>query len=279
LRVAVLGAAGGMGSFFARYFRRQGQDVVVFDVRRPAKFPAGFSAAKSNSDAVRGADVVVVAVPMGTTAAVVREVSPDLKRGSIVVEMTSVKGDALAELRTICKSSGATLLSIHPMFGPLSKEKNFKMCVVGGRKDEAAARLFFPGARTILLGPKEHDRLMAYTLSLVHLLNLAFASAVVRSMGLDQFKIIATPLASAQLNLSQAVLSQDPDLFSRIQTENPFVVEVLSSVISQLEGFRGLAERNDTSKFEEVFTATAGSFSRAALDEALRRIYSALPQT
>ncbi|HEV2139186.1 MAG TPA: prephenate dehydrogenase/arogenate dehydrogenase family protein, partial [Nitrososphaerales archaeon] len=277
MRVAVLGAAGGMGSFFARYFRRQGQDVAVFDVRRPAKFPAGTSVAKSNSDAVRGADVVLVAVPMGATAAVVREVSPDLERGSIVIEMTSVKGDALAELRSICESGGVNLLSIHPMFGPLSKEKNFKMCVVGGRKDEAAARLIFPGARMILLGSKEHDRLMAYALSLVHLLNLAFASAVVRSMGLDQFKNIATPLASAQLNLSQAVLSQDPDLFSRIQTENPFVVEVLSSFISQLEGFQRSAEMKDTSKFEEAFAATASTFSRTALDEALRRIYTALP--
>lgn len=275
MRVAVLGAAGGMGSFFARYFRKQGDDVVVFDVRKRAKFAAGFSVASSNSEAVRGADLVIVSVPMGVTAGVVREVSPDLKRGSTVVEMTSVKGDALAELRTVCRSHGVGLLSIHPMFGPLSKEKRFKMCVVGGKGDEAVARRLFPGARMTLLDPKEHDRLMAYVLSLVHLLNLAFASAVVKGVGPDEFKGIASPLASAQLDLSQAILSQDPALFSKIQVENPFVVEVLSSVISQLEGFRRAAERGDPSRFEEAFSATAGSFSRDALDEALRKVYSA----
>jgi prephenate dehydrogenase len=275
LKVAVIGAAGAMGSFFVKYFLGNGHEVVGSDAHRVAGFPSGFTFVGSNRDAALGADVVIVAVPMRMTANVVREISPSLKRGVKLVEMTSVKGRMHAELRRIVALRKAILLSIHPLFGPLSKSKNFKICVIGNRRDEASARLLFPRAKTILLGAEEHDRLMAYTLSLVHLLNLAFVSAVDSGVGVKEFKRIATPLASAQLDLGQAVLSQNPLLFAHIQAENPFLPDVLSNVISQLEGFRGWLEQKDTTKFEKRFSGLAARIRRRDLDDALQRVYLA----
>ncbi len=274
MKVAVLGAAGAMGSFFAKYFVKKGHKVTGSDPGKVTSPSAGFIFASSNSEAVRGADVVLVAVPIRMTANVLREVSPNLKRGSTVVEITSVKGRMLDELKRICKLSNATLLSIHPMFGPLSKSGKFKICVIGNKRDQTTARHLFPGAKAILLGAEEHDRLMAYTLSLVHLLNLAFGSVVTEGVGVVEFARIAAPLALVQLNLSEAVLSQDPHLSSFIQTENPFVAEVLSSVISQLEDFRASVERRDATKFEKQFSALAARFKRADLDDAMQRVYS-----
>ncbi len=273
MKVAVIGAAGAMGSFFVKYFLRMGHEVVGSDEHRVSGFPAGFTFVGSNREAALGADAVIVAVPMRMTANVVREISPSLKRGVKLVEMTSVKGRMYAELRRIIAFRKATLLSIHPLFGPLSKSKNLKVCVIGNRRDEASARLLFPGAKMILLGAEEHDRLMAYTLSLVHLLNLAFVSAVDSGVGVKEFKRIATPLASAQLNLGQAVLSQNPVLFAHIQAENPFLPDVLSNVISQLEGFRGWLEQRDATKFEKQFSGLGARFPRKELDHALQRVY------
>jgi prephenate dehydrogenase len=274
LKVAVLGAGGSMGAFFARYFVKKGYKVIGSDASKVERSLAGMTLAGSNSDAVRGADLVLLAVPIRMTANVLREVSPNLKRGSTVVEMTSIKGKMLTELKRICSLSKVSLLSIHPMFGPLSTSRNLKICVVGTARDQAHARQVFPGAKTILLGAEEHDKLMAYTLSLVHMLNLAFASAVAEGVGVGEFTKIATPFALAQLNLSEAILSQEPHLLSFIQTENPFVTGLLSSVISQLEGFRGLAERRDATGFEKQFSALAAKFDRADLVEAMQRVYS-----
>ena len=275
MKVAVIGAAGAMGSFFVKYFLGKGQEVVGSDQHRVVGFPEGFTFAGSNRDAALGADIVIVAVPMRMTANVVREISPSLKRGVKLVEITSVKGRMHAELRRIITLRKATLLSIHPLFGPLSKSKNFKICVIGNKRDEVSARLLFPGAKTILLGAEEHDRLMAYALSLVHLLNLAFVSAVVSGVGVKDFKRIATPLASAQLNLGEAVLSQNPLLFAHIQAENTFLPDVLSSVISQLEEFRGWLQLRDATKFEKQFYELAARFRRTNLDESLRWVYLA----
>jgi prephenate dehydrogenase len=273
LKVAVIGAAGAMGSFFVKYFLGNGHEVVGSDAHRVTGFPSGFTFVGSNRDAALGADVVIVAVPMRMTANVVREISPTLKRGVKLVEMTSVKGRMHTELRRIVALRKAILLSIHPLFGPLSKSKNFKICVIGNRRDESSVRLLFPGAKTILLGAEEHDRLMAYALSLVHLLNLAFVSAVYSGVGVKEFKRIATPLASAQLNLGQAVLSQNPLLFAHIQAENPFLPVVLSNVISELEGFRGWLEQKDATKFEKRFSGLAARIRRRDLDDALQRVY------
>ncbi len=273
MKVAVIGAAGAMGSFFVKYFLGKGQEVVGSDERRGARFPEGFTFAGSNRDAALGADVVIVAVPMRMTANVVREISPSLKRGVKLVEITSVKGRMHAELKRIIALRKATLLSIHPLFGPLSKSKNLNICVIGNRRDEASARLLFPGAKTILLGAEEHDRLMAYTLSMVHLLNLAFVSAVDSGVGVKEFKRIATPLASAQLNLGQAVLSQSSILFAHIQAENPFLPDVLSNVISHLEGLRGWLKQKDETELEKQFSGLAARFTRKELDDALQRVY------
>jgi prephenate dehydrogenase len=76
------------------------------------------------------------------------------------------------------------------------------------------------------------------------------------------------------LDLSQAILSQDPHLFSFIQAENPFVAAVLSSVVSQLEGFKGMVERRDAATFEKQFSALAAKFDGADLADAMQRIYS-----
>ena len=274
MKVAVLGAGGSMGSFFVKYFARKCHKVVGSDATKVEDTPPGMTIAGSNSDGVRGADLVLLAVPVRLTANVLREVSPNLKRGSTVVEMTSIKGKILPELKRICKLSKVSLLSIHPMFGPLSTSRSLKICVIGTPRDQANAHHLFPGAKTILLGAEEHDRLMAYTLSLVHLLNMAFASAVSEGAGIGEFTKIATPFALTQLNLSEAVLSQDPQLFSFIQTENPFVTGLLSSVISQLEAFRGLAERRDAPGLEKRFSSLAARFNRADLVEAMQRIYT-----
>ena len=274
MKVAVLGAGGSMGSFFAKYFVKKGNKVFGSDATKIEGTPPGMTLAGSNSDAVRGADLVLLAVPIRLTANVLREVSPNLKRGATVVEMTSIKGKILTELKRICTLSKVSLLSIHPMFGPLSTSRNLKICVIGTARDQANAHHLFPGAKTILLGAEEHDKLMAYTLSLVHLLNMAFASAVSEGVGIGEFTKIATPLALTQLNLSEAILSQDPQLVSFIQTENPFVAVLLSSVISQLEGFRGLAEVRDAPGFEKQFSSLAARFNRADLVEAMQRVYS-----
>ena len=250
MRVAVIGASGGMGSFFVRYFLARGESVSGSDKRPMKDVPPGMRFFSSNSDAVKGSDVTILATPMDETVAALRGVAKSLKRGSLVVEIGSIKGDTLPSLRRALGGRGR-LVSIHPLFGPaLVSTKGMKVAVISGR--EEAARLF-PEARIIPMGSKEHDRAMAVVLGLTHIMNLAYAGTAARFLTPDEFTKVSTPNSSMQLTLAEAVLAQDPRLTSAIQARNPYSKAVARAALKELERISRMVEASDARSLEGQF--------------------------
>lgn len=274
MKVAVLGCSGAMGAYFVRRFLADGHEVAGSDIGPGSRPPAGLSFLSTNREAVRDADAVLLAVPIRDTVNVAREVSAYLKEGSIAVEMTTVKANMLGELKRAFARRRVALLSVHPLFGPLSRTPNPKIFVVGTPRDVSIARSLFPWAKLLRLREEEHDRVVAYALSMVHLLNLAFVSTLKKGIGVDEFVRVATPIGSAQLNLAKAVLSQDPSLYSYIQLENPSAVEVVSSMVEELQGLKKVIASKDSQEFEKRFVSLSAEFGRAELASALKRVYS-----
>ncbi len=275
MKVAILGSSGAMGSFFVAHFLGRGDEVVGHDkVRSAGPSSPRFAFAASNSDAVRGCDVILIAVPIRDTVKVLREVAGSLGNGTLVVEISSVKGRHLEQIKRTFARSKATILSLHPLFGPSFASDRLRLCVVGREKEVRLARKLFPKAQLIQLGPEEHDRLMAYVLSLVHLTNLALVSAVSKGVGLKQFQKASTPTSRVQLAVAKAVLSQSPTLDSYIQTENHFVGEAMGSMIAELEDLRRIVVGRHSKRFEARFSSIASAFGRGELERALRAVYS-----
>ncbi len=263
-----------MGSLFTRYFLKRGYEVAGFDKRRPRRFSQGFRFARSNADAVREAEFVLVAVPAGETVRAVDEVLPFMKQMSTLVEMTSVKGRIPSELGRKLGEKGLFLLSLHPLFGPLGRVEGSKICVVGSGRDMSVARRLFPKAQLIRMRSTDHDRMMVFALSLVHLTNIAFISTLVKGIGVRRFEGVAPPLGAVQLSVGKAVLSSSPSLFGRIHVGNPFVTEMLSSLIEELEGLKNTIAKNDVVELEKKFSSLAAEFRRTELDAALEKVYA-----
>ncbi|MDG6902376.1 MAG: prephenate dehydrogenase/arogenate dehydrogenase family protein [Nitrososphaerota archaeon] len=274
MKIAVLGSSGMMGSYFTRRFLQDGHSVTGHDTRKRRGSPRGFTFADSNVRAVGGADAVLISVPIAETARVGREVAPHLKGGAALVEISSVKTKVRRDLTGALAGRNVTMISVHPMFGPHSTSAHPKMLVLGKAREVAISRSLFPWAQLISIGERDHDRLMAYALSLVHTLNLAFASSVSKRIGIKEFKKVSSPMGSAQLGLAEAVLSQDPSLYSSIQLENPFTTEAISSAIEELQGLLKLIGGKKWKAFERRFVSLSEEFSEASLREALDRVYS-----
>lgn len=274
MKIAVLGSSGGMGSYFVRYFLAEGHQVVGSDIRKTKRAQGPLLFASSNREAVKGAKVVLISVPIRDTVKIAKEVIPNLRDHSIVVEITSVKAGIRRELLKVLNEKNIPLLSIHPLFGPLSTSRHPKICVIGNGGDLSIARSLFPKAEFLRMGERQHDRLVAYALSLVHLLNLAFVSSVENGPGIRVLDRVATPTGAAQLNLAKAVLSQDPSLYSYIELENPFALEAVTSAIEELEGLRKAIVSRNSGQFEKRFASLSRRFARAELDDALRAVYS-----
>ena len=208
LRVAVLGASGGMGSFFARYFLEKGDTVRGSDpkARKGEQGSGGrrLASFSTNAEAVKGCDVTIIAVPIESTLRVANEVASKLKPGSILVEISSVKGETLPALMKLV-GERVRLLSIHPLFGPaLESMKGMKIAVIVGKKggargkEVALAERLFPGARLIPMSREEHDRTMAVVLSLTQLMNVVYAGTVSQFLSSDEFARVSTPNSSMQ---------------------------------------------------------------------------------
>ena len=285
MKVAVLGASGGMGSFFVRYFLERGDSVRVSDIKRRGMKGVGSSggnatACETNADAVKDCDVVVVAVPMDSTLKVAREVSGRLKPGTILVEISSVKGETLQALKKLI-GKRVSLLSIHPLFGPaLSSMKGMKIAVITskqGRGLEAAAALkLFPKARIIPMSRKEHDRTMAVVLSLTHLLNVVYAGTVAQFLSPEEFMKVSTPNSSMQLTLAEAVLAQDARLSYSIQAANSYSGKVARAAQRELKRVMAMIKDSEWRGFEKHFSTLSKTYkSDKRASAVIREIYSA----
>jgi prephenate dehydrogenase len=276
LKVAVIGSSGGMGGFFAEYFLRQGHEVTGFDIKGARASDAEFRTVSSCRDAVDGADVVLVATPIDSTVDTVREVAPNLRRGAYVLEIASVKGRILRQLKPILAKSGATLLSLHPLFGPsLPSSAKMKICVIGtgGRSMGVATRLF-PDANLIPIAEKEHDKAMGVILSLTHLLNIAYAATVAAHIDPKRFRRLESPTSALQLSLAEGVLSQAPSLYSYIQLENEFSVRLASELIELLTQLKSIIAKKDSSAFESLFSRLSEIYAEDS-KTALEGVYEA----
>jgi prephenate dehydrogenase len=281
LKVAVIGASGGMGSFFARYFLEKGDEVRGSDPGEGRPAIPGVAAFRTNAEAVKGCDVTVIAVPIDGTVKVAKELVGKLRPGSTLVEISSVKTQTLPALKKLV-GKRVSLLSIHPLFGPaLESTRGMKVAVIVGKSgaggpEAALARRLFPEARIIPMSLGEHDRSMAVVLSLTHILNVVYAGTASRFLTPEEFMRVSTPNSSMQLTLAEAVLAQDARLSFAIQAGNPYSKEVARAASRELKSVLSMIEASDRRAFDRHFSKLAKRYkTEKRAGAVIREIYSA----
>ncbi len=201
--------------------------------------------------------------------------------GATLVEISSVKGEKLPALRKLV-GERATLLSIHPLFGPaLKSTKGMKIAVIarkGGSEGPEAtlAKRLFPGSRIIPMSRKDHDRTMAVVLSLTHILNVVYAGTVAQFLSPEEFMRVSTPNSSMQLTLAEAILAQDARLSFGIQAGNSYTGKVARAASRELKSVLEMIESSDWKAFDEHFSALSKRYrSDKRAGSVIREIYSA----
>lgn len=129
------------------------------------------------------ADVVILAVPIVNTQAVIKQVAKYAKAGALVLDTCSVKVDPCQWLKKHIKNKQVQIMGTHPMFGPVTTKFNLKkqtwqlknlqivLCplrIEKKRLEKVKSFLIKLGLQVIITTPKNHDEQNAKTLSLVH---------------------------------------------------------------------------------------------------------------
>lgn len=262
MRVAVIGA-GGMGLLFAGQFKGAGFEVVLSSRTKEklAKAAAslGVEAAENNVAAVRGADVVVVSVPVDEARKVLGEIRPHVKMGSVVIELTSVKKFLLPEL----KKFRCDVISLHPMFGPSVRSFDaqvFIVCPVRGESRLSWLREFIEKrqGKVVMSNVDEHDRIMSIVQCLTHFAYISVASTIKRS-GVDvkDTRRFSSPIYELMLDMIVRIVGQDPHMYAGIQMRNPYAKRTLALFLSEASALKKAVDSKNEKKFVEIMSSSA----------------------
>jgi prephenate dehydrogenase len=282
MKVAVLGAAGKMGKWLVQYLSNQGNILTVSDINQEGLRALSQSyhvkIAKDNLEAVRNAKLTIVSVPIDKTAEVLREIAPRLKRKSIVAEITSVKAGIIKVLKEISKFD-VQPLSLHPLFGSLKKsgENKFALIPVLNSKSELRiAKKIFPNANFHVINAKEHDKIMAATLSLPYFINMVLASTL-SNEDFETLTKFGGTTYTLQLILIGSIMAQDGDLHFSFYKVNKNSLRYLKEFLLNVKRIIDIIKNGNTEEFMNFYKGLNNRLSRSLdLNALYNRMYVAL---
>jgi prephenate dehydrogenase len=179
------------------------------------------------------ADVVVLCVPISKIPEICRQISPSLRPGQLIVDTCSVKMRPIAWLLETLPQA-VDILGTHPLFGPDSAKQGIAglkiaVCPVrGNRIGPIRDYLETLGLEVIETTPEEHDREMAQTQAVFHVISRAIQGA-----GLNRRRI-STPGPEQFFDLLYSLQNDSPQLFLDLESHNPYAASVRRRLIQAL---------------------------------------------
>ncbi|MER3407510.1 MAG: hypothetical protein C4292_01530 [Nitrososphaera sp.] len=245
-KVAVLGAAGKMGSWFASYFAARGHQVAAFDVRPFAIKSVSITRAKSVAECAGAAELAVVCVPVKSTPALVRECAGYMKAargGGAIAEISSVKSGTFPAMKKL--PAGILPLCIHPMFGPgADPDRQLRMLLVpvrdGKGEEEFVKRTFAGMSVKVLPDARTHDRAIAAVLGLTYFVNVAYAGMLSKEK-LDVLKGIGGTTFAVQSMLAESVMTDESELVAALLRDNPYSARYIGQYLKSAAELARLA--------------------------------------
>lgn len=241
MKIAILGA-GKMGSWLVGQLRME-NEVALYDRNEGrAEKVGGVRALRSLAELSDFAPQMMInAVSLQNTVAAFKEAAPHLPKGCIIADVASVK-DGLPAYYSGC---GFRFASVHPMFGPTFadmesvREENAVIISESDAEGAAFFRKFFGGlgVRVYDYSFKEHDQMMAYSLTTPFISSLVFASCV------DRAAVPGTTFAR-HMKIAKGLLSEDDHLLCEVLF-NPQSLPQLERITSRLEFLKHIIRSRD----------------------------------
>ena len=259
----ILGGAGKMGQWFARFFQNQGHRVVIHDV---VQTPTDFPVAPSFREGADQASFVLIATPLELVPEMIQRLT-EMHYGGTVFDIASLKGHLKSAI-TEARESGLSITSIHPMFGAQTRTLSDKViCLCDCGDGDAATKVerFFreTAVKLVRLTLDEHDRIASYVLGLSHFINVLFATALSDSgLRYEQMRDVGSTTFASQMATTATVIRENPELYYAIQRYNPYTATLYESLKKTLDSITGWVQ----SENRDAFVACMKT-GRAWLDE------------
>ncbi|MDX2225065.1 MAG: prephenate/arogenate dehydrogenase family protein [Rhodospirillaceae bacterium] len=274
-RVAFIGI-GLIGSSMARVMRRDRlAGTIVACARRQDTLEActrlgiADDVTTDYATAARGADLVVIATPVSTNAAIAAAIAPALKPGAIVTDVGSVKR-AVIDAVAPHMPPGVHFVPGHPLAGTehSGPEAGFaevfqgRWCILTptpGADPGAVARIegFWrqAGSRIATMDADHHDKVLAITSHLPHL--IAYTIVGTAADLADDLKQEVIQFSASGFRDFTRIAASDPVMWRDIFLNNKdATLEVLQRFTEDLTALQKAIRRGDGKTLEDLFART-----------------------
>jgi prephenate dehydrogenase len=245
IEIGIIGGTRGMGRWFASFFRKEGYTVVVSGRKMGMDIPT----------MGKKCQVVIVSVPISMTCEVIEQVGPHMKKESLLMDLTSLKGEPV---KSMLKSSISEVIGLHPLFGPAVDSMaghNIVLCPARTGKwlDWLKDILGKNGANIVETTLERHDELMALVQGLNHL-NSITMGMILRESGVDltELKRFATPMFNTKLDIIEKIFTNNARLYAEIITLNPNIHKILDLYEKTLSRLKSLIDKRNKESLAEL---------------------------
>lgn len=241
-----------------------GRDACHLGVARSLKVIDSYST--DIGQAIHGADMIVVAVPMQAMESVFRAMRGHVAREAIITDVGSVKGSAIAAAKTVFGEVPENYIPGHPIagtekngveasFAELFQQRRVILTPLQNSRAEAVARVRAMwqacGAEVVEMGVEHHDEVLAATSHLPHMLAYALVDTLAR---MDDSREIFSYAAGGFRDFTR-IASSNPQMWHDICLANRVALrDVLHRFRDDLQLLIEAIERGDSEYLKTTFS-------------------------
>jgi len=219
-------------------------------------------------ESVAGSDIVVLAVPVRATEAVLRQLLPGLPVDAVITDVGSSKAHVVAAAERVLGEDMPRFVPGHPIAGreksgvtaaetELFRDHRVILTPLDSTRQKAVDLVTemwnSVGAQTSCLSVEQHDLVLAATSHLPHVL----AYATVNTLASTDYVEEIFEFAAGGFRDFSRIASSDPVMWRDVCLTNKLaILDVLDHFQSRLAKIRRLIETDDSEKLTEAFASS-----------------------
>jgi len=274
-RLALIGT-GLIGSSIARAAKAQNAvGSVVATARSPqtrrrvAELGIADQVVETNAEAVEGADLVIVCIPVGASGPVAAEIGPRLAPGAIVSDVGSVKGSVVRDMAPHLPGH-VHFVPAHPVAGTeySGPDAGFaelfvnRWCILtppagtdAAATDKLAQFWSLLGANVETMSPDHHDLVLAVTSHLPHLIAYTIVGTADELQNVTRSEVLK--FSAGGFRDFTRIAASDPTMWRDVFLANKdAVLEMLGRFNEDISALTRAIRNGDGAHLFEQFTRT-----------------------
>ncbi len=260
MKIGIIGGSDGLGKTLNYYFRDEFEVAISgrdHDKGRKVADKLGVSYVESNRELAGLSDILIVSVPIHHTSDVIKEVAPFMRKGSLMVDVTSIKEKPLKAMEKYLPHN-VEYIPTHPIFGPRTTELDNQIIVLTATKKGKWYKKVYDyldskNMEIIETTAKHHDYMMSIVQILTHFSFISTASAMEKlKVDISETENYESPIYNLMIDMIARIVSQNPYLTYYIQSMNDNGTKVRDAFSDAVNELKEAIESDNGEKFVEI---------------------------